>query len=326
MKDHYKLISFFVFILPILVSCNQDPLQKADEAYKDGNWIDAQKYYQEALQQNPNDNALKEKIILTYYKTGEDYYQTRKLVRAFEGQVHKGLAELPPNVSNSTKTATIDILVKLALAYKNEPPTKIQDKQHNLNKCIYYLETALEYDSTNTTALAELEKLDSEEINEFLEKGNLYFSAGAKNPQHYLTAEYFYLKALEIDPRNKEARKQLWLARKKGLNILYKKHYSPIAIKKKYEIDELLAFDIIIKNNTNRVMPLKGDNFFLIAPDNTRYQGFFSEDFTMPFVTKNLAPGDTLKGVVTFEAPPKNSYATLEYDGGGKFQGHKNLP
>ncbi|MFQ5584915.1 MAG: hypothetical protein ACE5GL_10810, partial [Calditrichia bacterium] len=256
----------------------------------------------------------------------ESHYKTSKLIRAFEGQVQKGLMEFPADVSDSTKNFASRILVELALAYKVEPAVNPGEKQQYLNKSQFYLETALKLDSTNSNIIAEMEKLEQEQIQDLMKKGNRYFTAAKKNPKYYFTSEYYFAKALNIKPDYPDSRKRLKVVRERGLNLLDMTQLVPIAIRKKYQSGELLAFDVLVMNNSNHVMPLKGDAFFLFTPDSVKYAGIFSEQFAMPYVTKKLRPGEKLAGVITFEAPANWKYEFLEYNDRNKFIGRKGLP
>jgi len=72
-------------------------------------------------------------------------------------------------------------------------------------------------------------------------------------------------------------------------------------------------------------MDLKGDGFSLVATDGSRLDGFFSEVFEMPYLTKKLSSGQEAAGVVSFQ-PTGKRYVRLEYNGGGKLTGSKSLP
>jgi len=315
-----------ILILGLAVSCDNDPIQKGDEAFKKDQLLDAQKYYEQALEENPGDDLLKEKLMITYFRTGENFYQTRKLVTAYEGQIKQGFAYLPETVSDSLKKIIGATLLKLAEAFREAPAENEYSKKEFEDKAIHYLKTALEYDSTNTAIYDALQSIKGEEVTNLIKKGLLYHQAGEKKSENYFVADYYFLKALELDPKNKEAAKNLRLNRQKALTVYNYEQFTPIKILKQSMIGQLLVFEIKILNNTNRVIDLKGDGFSLVASDGTRLGGFFSEVFEMPYLTKKLSSGQEAKGVVSFQAPQGKRYIRLEYDGGGKIAGHKYLP
>lgn len=315
-----------VMIFGLIVSCNKDPVQKGDEAFESDRLLDAQKYYQEALKQNPGDTRIKEKLLATYFKTGKYFYETKKLVTSFEGQVKQGFAYLPEPIPDSLKKDISVTLLDLARAFREAPADNDYQKEEFLQKSIYYLKTALEYDSANSAVLNDLQKINENEIEGILQKGNAYYQAGQKEAENYFKAQSYFLEALELDPINEEAIRNLRLTRKKLLGVYDYEQFTPLKIIGKSTIDELLVYEIKILNNTNRVMDLKGDGFSLISADGSKLGGFFSEQFSMPYLTKKLTSGQEAKGVVSFDPEPGKRYVRLEYDGGGKFKGHKIFP
>lgn len=325
MKKRSKKI-LLLLIFGLVVGCDSDPIQKGDEAFKKDQLLDAQKYYEQALKENPRDDLLKEKIMLTYFRLGEDFYQTRKLVTAYEGQVKQGFAFLPEALSDSLRRVLGVTLLRLAEAYREAPAENEYEKKEFEDKAIYYLKTALEYDSTNTAIYAALNSIKGEEVANLIKKGLIYHQAGEKKSENYFVADYYFLKALELDPGNKEAAKNLSLNRQKALTVYNYEQFIPIKILKQSTIGELLVFEIKILNNSNRVIDLKGDGFSLVGSDGSRMGGFFSEVFEMPYLTKKISSGQEIEGVVSFQWPRGKRYIRLEYNGGGKLSGNKPFP
>ena len=326
MKMWTNLILFSLIFSLMLISCDKDPVLKGDEAFKKGQFLDAQKYYDEALNENPDNNQLKEKLMSTYFKTGENFYETRKLVTAFEGQVKQGFAFLPESPADSTKEKISNTLLNLAIAFKETPAENEYQKKELTDKAIFYLKEAMKYDSTNTLALENLESIKNKEIENIILKGEAYLKAGEKKSENYFIAEEYFLDALNLDPGNEKATKSLKLTRQKILTIYNYKQFTPLKILNRSWTGELLVYEIKILNNTNRPMDLKGDGFYLIASDGSKLGGFFSEKFSMPYITKQLASGKEESGVVSFEASHSKRYVKLEYNGGDRFEGSTNLP
>ena len=314
-----------ILIFGLAVSCDSDPVQKGDEAFKKDQLLDAQRYYEQALEESPKDDRLREKLMITFFKTGESFYQTRKLVTAYEGQVKQGFAYLPETLSDSLRRVIGNNLLKLALAFREAPSEDEYSKKELEDKAIYYLNTALEYDSTNTAIFDALDNIKGDEVTNLIKKGQLYHEAGEKKTENYFIADYYFLKALELDPNNKEAAKSLAQNRQKALTIYNYEQFTPIKILKRSMIGQLLVFEIKILNNSNRAIDLKGDGFSLVATDGSRLEGFFSEVFEMPYLTKKLSSGQEAEGVVSFQ-PQGKKYVRLEYNGGGKLTGQKSLP
>lgn len=323
-----RMFANFLFLVLFLLaaSCSKDPVQKGDEAFQNDELLDAQNYYEKALKRDPKNDKLKEKLLITYFRTGKTFYETRRLVSSFEGQVKQGFAFLPEVVSDSLKGMIANTLLELAQAFRSAPAENDFQRKEYTQKAALYLNTALEYDSTNTAVIQELQEIENKQIANIIKKGQAYLKAGDKNPENYFIAEEHFLKALAQEPDNREAINNLATTRKKLLPIFDYSQFTPIAVLKRSTIGELLVFEIKIMNNTNRAMDLKGDGFYLIASDNTKTQGFFSEEFSMPYITITLASRQEAKGVVSFDAPPNKRYVKLEYKGEGKFEGFKYLP
>lgn len=319
-------IILFTFIFSMMLSCGGDPIQKGDEAFEKSEFLDAQKYYEQALNNNPNDNTIKEKLMTTYFRTGENYYEAKKLITAFEGQVKQGFGYLPEPLSDSLKGELSRVLVKLAVAFKETLAENEFEKKKFTDKAIHYLNEAMKYDSTNESVFKNLESIKNEEIENIIKKGELYLEASEDKSENYFVAENYFLDALQLDPSNQKAAKNLKLTRNKTLTIYNYKQFAPLKIMKQSWIGELLVFEIKIMNNTNRAMDLKGDGFYLSATDGSKLGGFFSEEFSMPYITKKLPSGNEASGVVSFETQRDKRYVRLEYQGGDKFEGHKNLP
>lgn len=324
MKKWWKNI-LFVLIFGLAVSCDNDPVQKGDEAFKKDQLLDAQRYYEKALEESPKDDQLREKLMITFFRTGESFYQTRKLVSAYEGQVKQGFAYLPETLSDSVKKVIATTLLKLAQAFREAPSEDEYSRKELEDKATYYLKTAIEYDSTNTAIYEALDSIKGDEVTNLIKKGQAYHEAGEKKSENYFIADYYFLKALELEPDNKEAAKNLAQNRRKALTIYNYEQFTPIKILKRSMIGQLLVFEIKILNNSNRVMDLKGDGFSLVATDGSRLDGFFSEVFEMPYLTKKLSSGQEAAGVVSFQ-PTGKRYVRLEYNGGGKLTGSKSLP
>lgn len=324
MKMFAKILVLLLFFLA--ASCSKDPVQKGDEALQNDELLDAQRYYEKALKQDPQNDKLKEKLVITYFRTGENFYETRRLVSSFEGQVKQGFAFLPEVLSDSLREMIANTLLDLAKAFRSAPAENDYQRKEYSEKANLYLNTALEYDSTNTDVIGELEEMENKEIETIIKKGQRYFEAGSQNADNYFIAERHFLKALAQEPSNQKAIKNLIATRRKVLSIYDYSQFTPIAVLERSTIGELLVFEIKILNNTNSSMDLKGDGFYLVASDNTKVQGFFSQEFSMPYITKRLASGQEANGVVSFDAPSNKRYVRLEYNVEGKFKGFKYLP
>lgn len=317
---------FFAFTLTLLFSCNTDSLKKGDEAFSNESYLDAKNHYIDALQKNPSDVKIREKVVYSHFRLGEEYYDRRNLLRAFEGQVKEAFGYFPEFPSDSLNKETSRVLSKLAIACRNCPPRNQIEKRNLEEKTVLYLQKASEFDSTNATIMAEFKAFKGEKVSELMNKANQYINATEKDPQYYFLAEFYYQKVLNIDPENQLAKNNLQISRKKSMNIFNLEQYAPIAISKKTEVENLLAFEVEVLNNTTRMMDLKGDGFYLLSRDSSKIKGIFSEDFLMPYVTKKLRRGEKIKGVVTFDAPVNGRYLQLAYEGEQKLRGFKNLP
>ena len=117
MKNQF-FIGAFITIILLLSGCSKGLMESGDEAFQQQNYTEALKYYLEAAKESPADPVLKEKIVLSYFREGELFFEKRQSVKGFEARVKSGLEYFPENPSPEVLKAAGDIHVKLAIAYK----------------------------------------------------------------------------------------------------------------------------------------------------------------------------------------------------------------
>ncbi len=133
MKHQFFIAAFMAFAL-LVAGCSKGVMESGDEAFQQKNYAEALKYYLEAAKEQPDNQALKEKIVLCYFREGESFYEKRQTVKAFEARVKSGLEYLPENPSPEMRRVTSDIHLKLAMAYKNTKGDKSFSAEKKISK------------------------------------------------------------------------------------------------------------------------------------------------------------------------------------------------
>jgi len=319
-------LSFILMLLLLILGCSKDPIQKGDQEFQKGNYANAIRLYQEALKQAPDDASLKEKIAISYFRAGKKIYELRKVIPAFESRLTKGLNYVPETPSANLKQEISKAYFQIAEAYRNAQPENPYQKQQFFQKTLNYLEKALEYDPQNQTAQQMYDKIISDNFQQMLNRGIQYYKNGKSNPDNFLLAEYYLSRALKFKPDNAEAKKYLKLTREQTLSIIDYDQSVPFAITDKLSKKGLLAYYIIVHNNTKNPISVEALNFYLISEDNSEIPGHSSSEFAKPFQKVQLAPDKEGEGVVAFKLPagakPVQVLLKLE----GEVVGSKHLP
>ena len=317
---------FAIGVVLFLLACGGDPLPRGDEAFQQGKYAEAMKYYKEALKNQPDNPEIQKKIAFTYFKIGEYFFKTRRVIRAFEGQVEKGIQAAPDPDDPEFRRQLSQTYFALAEAYQSVKPENPVQKEQFFKKTLFYLEKAIETDSSNSAAQQALQQFSEKNFQEMLNRGLNAYKKGPEDPLEYLAAEFYLTRALKFNPDHKEARRYLRLARKKGLDVLNMSQDMPIAISSQLKKGRLLAYYIVIRNNTNEPRRVSSRNFYLLTAEGDEVQGSTSQEFAEPFQETTLQPGEETGGVVTFQIQPRKKYVRVEYWHENAVLGYKNLP
>jgi len=325
MKYLFFIGAFIAFIL-LFSGCSKGLMESGDEAFQQQNYTEALKYYLEAAKQSPDDPALKEKIVLSYFRDGELFYEKRQSVKGFEARVNSGLEYFPENPSPEVLKATGDVYVKLAIAYKVSKADNPFQQKKNFESALECLEKALEYDPTNADANQAMRRFKEENFNEIFEKGMAAYKKGNSDPLQYVTADHYLTNATFLDPNHAEAAKYLSLTRKRALNLLDPGLTVPIAVTDQMENTDYVAYLVVVYNLLPENLSVSAGNFYLIKKDGKEIRGKTSGQFSTALVDKTIRNGEETAGVVAFPLPADKNFARLEFRKNGKMLGYKNLP
>lgn len=322
---YYSLI-IFVLVFTVLMNCGKSPLEEGDKAYREGNYGLALQHYFQAIKDHPDDPGLKTRIATAFFKQGEIVYQRGKVIRAFEDRIQRGEKYLPDSLSEDLQHTLSDTYYKLALAYKNGSPENPYQKKKYFENTLDNLEKSLEYNPENQEAASTLQSFKNQHFQEMLNKGKLYYSKGKQDALQYLAADYYLKNALKMNPASKEAARYLRLIRTRALNLLDPGQQVPIAVTDMMENGKYRAFLVVVQNQTPQNLPVRADNFFLIAEDGQAYPGKVSEIFSTPLNPITLPNGKETTGVVAFPLVKQKKFVRLEFRSNGKVLGYKDLP
>ena len=179
------------------------------------------KYLSEAKKATPENPAIQEKLALAYMLKGKDLHKKTNNIAAFTGNFSKGEEFIPAEPTPEFQVEYSNLLFDLATAYQNTRPENDVQKEDFMNKTIAFLETAIGYNPDHAEAEGLLNQIKSDNFSAILEKGKKLFSQAKKedNKDLYFTAEYYFKKANNFDPENKEALELLSSTRKKTLDV-----------------------------------------------------------------------------------------------------------
>ncbi len=321
-----KNLTFLLMGLALVMSCGQDPLAEGDAAYQRGDYARAVKFYQEAQQKNPRAVQVKEKLALAYCRLGQMYYQKRRVWRAFEANVEKGVGLLPEQPSPETLQELSRVYLALARAFKETPPENLHQKQRFFEKTLRYLEKARELDPNNGEVEQALNDFMNANFEEMLQKGQRYFELGTQDPANYLVAEYYLSHALKFRPQDARAADYLKRCRQEALVVPDMDLTVPLAITNHAHKKGLDAFYVVAINNTAEPVSIHPAGFALALADGQVLQPLLDHPFAHPFPESSVAPGKSAEGVVVFRIPGRASATRLEYRSNGDVLGYKNLP
>ncbi|HFE64332.1 MAG TPA: hypothetical protein ENK14_07960, partial [Caldithrix sp.] len=293
----------FIIIIPLLlllVGCSKAPLERGDEAFRQGNYGEAILAYLEAAKEQPENDAIKEKIATAYFKQGELIYQKRRVLRAFQARVDKGVEYLPINLSEEMRKTVSNTHLQLALAYQKTRPENNYQKKEYFDKTLYNLEEALAFDPANSKAEQALQDFKTAHFQEMLDKGKRYYNLGKKDPLNYLNADYYLTNATKFNTENTEVIKLLKKVRSKALNVLDPTQQIPLAIADRTSKEGFLAYLIVIQNPDLENLKISAANFILLNQNGKEIKGQSSELFAQALSPATLKTGAEISGVVAF--------------------------
>ncbi|GAB4343828.1 MAG: hypothetical protein Kow0037_32210 [Calditrichia bacterium] len=325
MRNIYLISTLFALFL-YLSGCGPSKLEEANQAMKSGKYAQALKLYLELQKEQPENSDLKGKIALAYFKHGEEIYQQRKVLSAFEYRVEAGLKYLPEDLPDSSRQMVSEVFHSLAKAYENAPPENEIQKKEFFKKALNYYEESLRYNPDNQAAKADFSMFKTSHFQEMLNRGKNYLKRGKSDPLNYLTAEYYLEKAAQFDPENSEAQKLLKEARKAGLNVLDISQNVPLAVTDQIKKSDFQAFFIVVQNLSDSKIEIKPENFIFISADGKEFPGEISEKVGNPLPRKTLNPEEEASGVVALTVTPQPKISRIEYRPEGQPLGYKNLP
>jgi tetratricopeptide (TPR) repeat protein len=324
--NRYNVIIAFFSIIIMTAGCSKNLTENGDDAFASKNYTEALKYYLQAAKENPDDSVLYEKIALAYFREGEQFYEKRHVIKAFEARMKSGLQYLPVNPTREMLKEVSNTYLKLAYAYKEARAENPFEERKFLNNALGNIEKSLAIDSTNNEARQALQSFKEEYFMGILEKGLTCYKKGTFDPLQYIAADYYLTNAVKLDPDNPEALKYRSMARKKGLNLLDPGLDVPIAITDRMQNSEYTAFLVVIYNLLPGNLYVSADHFVLIKENGQEVRGRTSGMFTTPLKGQTLQNGDETQGVVAFPVSENRNDARLEFRKDGEVLGYKNLP
>ena len=309
------LIVFGVTI--ILLGCGGNSYEDGVNALQKGDYNMAIKFLSEAKKTTPENNAILEKLAHAYMLKGKDLYLKTKNISTFTGNFYKGEEFIPAEPTPEFQVEYSNLLFDLANAYQNTKPENDVQKEDFMNKTIASLETAIGFNPDHGEAEELLNKIKSDNFSAILEKGKKLYTQAKKedNKDLYFTAEYYFKKANNFEPENKEALKYLSNTRKKTLDVPDIGQDLAIAIADYQYSKGSYIFDIYIQNNTPDPINIKHNNFIFMDKDGNSYP--LDKETMKSFKTKTLQEKslddrNPASGIIAFKMQKK---ANVDYIG-----------
>ncbi len=317
----FLLVTALIFTFSLLISCGGNPEEEGDKAYANGKYNQALSYYLEVKKSQPKNPKINEKIALTYMHKGLDLFQKRKNLDAFTGNFERGLEFIPEGeTSESFKKEYSQLLYQMAMAYHNTPPANEIQKEQYFTKTLDNLEEALFYDENNSAAQKALNDIKKANFQQTFDKGLKFYKQAKREKSNldlYLTAEFYFKRAVSFDPDNADAQKYLRKVRRKTLSILDYNWDFPFGVAdREYSGKHLLiAFSGI--NNTTEPFVFDPAKLKLYTMDGTEigidpeHTAKFKDGLTKPVTLK---PRQRVDGTLAYAVKKSTLIEYLGYE------------
>jgi len=320
MKYLQSSILFFFLAILIFVSffCGSSAFEDGKAAFDKGDYNMALKYFIEAKKEQADNQEISEKIAICYMMKGKELFEKTNNVKTFQGNFTKGEEFIPDVPSVEFEKTYSDLLLVLGQAYNNAKPENDIQREDYLIKSISVLEGALVYNHENKNAEDLLSSIKSENFLSMLEKGKSLFTQAKKqrNNDLYFAAEYYFNKANNFDPENKDAKKCLSETREKTLNVADVKQDLALAIVDRNFSKGSYLIDVEIVNNTTESTTVKPDNFNLVDKNGNSYhldRDLMAQLKDKSLTEKNVSDRKSTGGILAFKMKTEQAIDFLEY-------------
>jgi tetratricopeptide (TPR) repeat protein len=315
---------FIVFIITLfLFQCgNNDTIQKADTAFTDGQYLQAIRLYKEALQNNPENELLKEKIALSYMYNGKLLYTNTKNINSFANNLERASAFIPANPSQTFNTSHSQVLLALSKAYINTKPENDIEKEKFFFESISTLEQSLILDSTNVEADSLLAEMNKKYFEKLLNRANSFYNKALQeqNVDFYFAAQKYLKMAKKFNSTNPDVITLEIKLRKKLAGVLdYNEGFSFAVLKYLKEKNNFITF-VTVKNYLKDSVELDLNNFEIVDTKGNIYNisekemGIRQVYDTKCLVNTTLTPEKSyIEGIIVFAAPDSVEMHYISY-------------
>jgi hypothetical protein len=212
-----------VFLLT-LIQCGGSKLEEGDAFVADGKYTQGINSYLAYKKSNPDATGIDNKIALASFNKGKDLYNRSRNIQSFAGNYDKSQEYIDENtMTGEQKGEYSSLLYDLAIAYRSTRPNNDIEEEQYFNNTLNYLQLAVDYNPQNTTADSMISYIYMENFQEMFDKGVKAYNQAKKvrnNIDLYLSAEYYFEKAVQFNSSHEEAAKYLSNTRKETLGIL----------------------------------------------------------------------------------------------------------
>jgi len=309
------LITFFI------LQCGGSKLEEGDQQYAEGNYTHALNNYMSYKKDNPQDKSINPRIALSYMNRGKELYKKTRNIDTFSGNFEKANKFLKEGfTSPDHKSQYSELLYDLALAYKDtKPQNEIQKEQH-FNNTLDYLALSLEANESNQKADSLLNQIYDENFQKMFDKGTAFFNRAKKernNPDLYLSAERYLIKAVEFNPGSDEAEKYLSNTRKQTLGILQSNYPFSFCVPNYKKQSKIVFIDFTVQNFSTETIVFELDNLELISDMGEVFKIDLKKtaELENAFVDKTkLEPRKRINGQMVFSFASGKNIESISYN------------
>lgn len=270
---------FFFFILVtsfFLFQCGGSKLEEGDANFSKGEYTQALNNYLAYKKANPDDKSVNPKIALAYMNHGKELFAKTKNIDAFSGNFEKAQKFLDNGFSlPEHQKSYSQLLFNLASAYNQAKPQNEIQKEQFFNNTLDYLNMALDIDADNYKADSLLSQIYQENFQKMFDKGQEFYTRAQKeknNPDLFLSAEKYLVKAVKFNPGNEEAQDYLSKTRKQTLGILKSNFPFSFCIPNYKQTKTTLFVDLTGQNFSNEKFVFTFANLELKSSKGNIYQ------------------------------------------------------
>lgn len=303
-----------------MLQCGGSDLEEGNANYAAGQFTKAVNNYKAFKKDNPENKEIDARITLAYFSKGKQLYDKTHKIEPFSGNFEKGQEYLPqewPTLELQNQYS--DLLYELALAYNTVKPENSVQEEEFFNNTLEYLDQALMFNPDNNKANDKLAEIREANFQNMFDKGmkKLKEAQKSKNADAlYISAEWYFNKAVEFSGGNEEAEKYLNKARKGSIVSLGTRTPLDFCVPSYQILKDVLYISFAVINNSDKDISLDLNSLVLTttAGEEVKADQKKTAELEAAITNKlNLAPFKFEQGAIAFPLKKGAKLAKLSY-------------